>query len=117
MITKIKGKKFDGDLISLRDGKAIGVKETTQELLNMNLNDEVKNMIYDSFSAFGIDDRLDDRIQEIIEFVTDIGWNDEKHKPRSKGFLGKDMYPMYVMECLKKGVQDYETMKKYRLIK
>ena len=41
-------------------------------------------MIEDSFGPFGIDDRLDDRIQEIIEFVTDIGWNDEKHKPRSR---------------------------------
>jgi len=116
MITKTKGKKFDGDIKYLRDEKAKGCCETTKELLDMNLSEKEIDMIGDSFGAFGIDDRLDDRIQEIIEFVTDIGWNDEKYRPRSKGFFGKDMYPMYVMECLKKGVQDYDTIKKYGLI-
>ena len=117
MITKTKGKKFDGDIKYLRDEKAKGCCETTKELLDMNPSNEVKNMIEDSFGTFGIDDRLDDRIQEIIEFVIDIGWNDEIYRPRSQGFLGKDMYPNYVKECLKKGVQDYDTMKKYGLTK
>jgi len=117
MITKVKGKKFDGDLITLRGGNKIGIKETTQELLDRKLSEKEICMIKDSFGPYGVNPNLNDEIQEILEAITDVGWNDEKYRPQSKGYQGKDMYPRYVMKCLIQGYQDYETMKEFGLVK
>ena len=118
MITHINGNKFVGDKITLRDGKKIGVKETTQELLDMVGDDnQTIELIRMSFEDGVSRVELDTQLQDIVDTIIDIGWNDEKYKPRSMGYQGKDMYPRYVMECINQGYQDYDTMKKYGLVK
>ena len=118
MITKTKGKKFNGDIITLRDGKSIGCCDTTQELLDMvDGNKEIIKLIELSFKQGISHENLNNKLQDIVDSIIDVSWNDEIYRPQSQGYQGKDMYPKYVMECLKKGVQDYDTMKKFGLVK
>ena len=117
MISHIKGSKFVGDKITLRDGKMLGIKETTQELLDIVDGDKPTiELIQLSFEDDISHIDLSNELQEIVDTIIDIGWNDELYKPRSMGYKGKDMYPQYVMECLHQGYQDYKTLKKYGLV-
>tara|TARA_R100000742_G_C4273706_1_gene93362 strand:- start:377 stop:733 length:357 start_codon:yes stop_codon:yes gene_type:complete len=118
MITHISGNKFIGDKITLRDGKKFGVKETTQELLDIvGDNSTTIDLIQKSFDDGVSRVELNTQLQDIVDTIIDIGWNDEKYRPQSMGYQGREMYPKYVMECLNKGCQDFPTMKRYGLVK
>ena len=118
MITKIKGNKFNGDKITLLNGKIKGIGKTTQELLDMvDGNKEIIKLIELSFEQGISHENLNFELQEIVDTIIDIGWNDEKYRPQSQGYQGKDMYPRYVMECLNQGYQDFPILEKYGLVK